>query len=345
MRVALHDNYFSERGTTTSIRQYSKYLKEFFGYETVLIHNRLSSSNDEVIVNEIKEDDEVFGYSNIKELDMFLRNESIDILYAQKEGRRDHLAAIKTPSIVHAVFQFSDPHGSEYVYVSSWLARRMRWHIKSRLRCLHEHPNLRTVAQVVSNFGHNFGYLPLIVDQFVNTDGFREEFGIPSDAYVIGTLCGPDSFDIQFVRERIPALLEQEKDVFFLFPNITPFLDHDRVVFLPKIVDRSMKFAYLSALDCFLHARRLGESFGLGICEAMSAGVPVVSWRGGSDRHHVDLLSEVGGLYSDGADFVQKIGQIRSCPTDPKILQEKVREFSPERVAAKFNDLIVSALR
>jgi glycosyltransferase involved in cell wall biosynthesis len=56
-----------------------------------------------------------------------------------------------------------------------------------------------------------------------------------------------------------------------------PAAARGRVVTLPPTSSDGQLAGYFSAMDGFLHVSRIGESFGMVLCEAMLCGVPVVT--------------------------------------------------------------------
>jgi glycosyltransferase involved in cell wall biosynthesis len=153
-------------------------------------------------------------------------------------------------------------------------------------------------------------FLPHIVDLPKQQKNIRGEFGIPSSALLGIRVGGFDTFDIKFVHRVVKFLLKVNRDLYFIFVNTRPFIKHSRAIFVNSIADKQSKSDYLQSADFFLHARGGGESFGIAIVEAMSLGLPVLAWRGGTDLNHVELLGK-NSLYNNALDLVQKIQSIR----------------------------------
>lgn len=132
------------------------------------------------------------------------------------------------------------------------------------------------------------------------------------------------------------AAARQREDLHFVFVNTEPFDEHPRVHFLGPIVDGPSKTAYIDACDAMLHARAMGESFGLSIAEFSIRNKPIYTWFDGRDRHHIDVLRAKGHYYVDGCDLLAQLlafDRTRQTGRDYDAYSER---FSPERVMAAF---------
>ena len=136
-----------------------------------------------------------------------------------------------------------------------------------------------------------------------------------------------------FVHLVVKFLLNENRNLYFIFVNTRAFIQHPRAFFVDTITDKQSKSDYLQSADFFLHARAGGESFGIAIVEAMSLGLPVLAWRGGSDLNHVELLGE-NSLYSNAFDLVHKIQSIRNY-ADISRNYEIALNYKPEPVIEK----------
>jgi glycosyltransferase involved in cell wall biosynthesis len=176
-------------------------------------------------------------------------------------------------------------------------------------------------------------FLPHIVDLPKPRKNVRKEFGIPNSALLGIRIGGFDTFDIKFVHHALNFLLRTKKDAYFIFVNTQVFVRHPRAIFVDAIIDKQTKSDYLSSADFFLHARGGGESFGIAIVEAMSLGLPVFAWRGGTDLNHTHLLGK-NSLYANSLDLVHKILNVRQYP-DASRNYNKSLNYKPDPVIHK----------
>jgi hypothetical protein len=251
------------------------------------------------MVEELQKSFEIHPYRDAMNLPGIAK--AFDVAYAIKSGARDEITFGDVPSVIHAVFQDCDPHGSRYVYVSEWLAESMRRRalgFRGRLDGTRDRCRAAVESGCVNAL--SFESLPHVCEMPDVNEDMRGELGIPSEAFVILRHGGYETFDIPWVQTTLTRFVESRADAFFIGLNTARFANHERLIFLPPQVDRSFVARFLNSGDVFLHARRQGESFGMAIVEALQLGLPVLSWRGGGDRNHVRLLEGLGGLYGSG---------------------------------------------
>ena len=199
-------------------------------------------------------------------------------MYVQKSGEVDWFVSRARKCVVHAVFTTRYPHGNVYAAISSSLNR------------LH-----RTNIPVV----------PYMVYVEENKESFRQELGIPHDAIVLGRHGSYDSFDIPFVLEAIPQILERHPTMHFVTMNTKPFASHPRIHYLPRTTDLQVKRKFINTCDVMLHARARGETFGLACGEFSLCKKPIVTYAHSPERAHLDILGDKCTSYSDARDLHQ----------------------------------------
>jgi glycosyltransferase involved in cell wall biosynthesis len=324
----------TERGTTTAALDYAREVRRL-GQNPVIAYDSNHQANNPLVLNQIRQEFEVIAYRNFSAL----QKEAVskfDYFYAIKSGERDGIEVKGIPNFVHVVFQVWQPHGEVYAHVSAWLARRL----EKRASAM----NLISKMKF-SNFPeYQSGlYVPHMVTlpDNINID-WRSELKIPVDATVGLRYGGRDSFDIPWVHSAIKNSLERNKNLYYIFANTSPFINHRRVSYLPVFYGAQARKDLLTSADFFLHARKRGESFGLSILEAMALRVPVLAWKGGKDRNHLELLSSTS-LYSDPRSLIDKIEAIRSYSDIDRNLKV-ARNFDRVNVMKKFVDTFLSHL-
>jgi glycosyltransferase involved in cell wall biosynthesis len=286
----MHSNSITERGTTSALMDYAIGLREF-GIIPVISWEEGHVTNIPSFVRLVQENFETMPYKDFSETKM--RSSDFDAAYFIKGGENDGKVLDIEKNLIHVVFQNFDPHGSKYFYVSKWLAE----FVEQKLQVPREHVPLP--------------FLPHIVDLPNQQNNIRKEFGIPNNALLGIRIGGFDTFDIKFVHYVVKFLLHVNRNLYFIFVNTRQFIRHPRALFVGTITDKQSKSNYLQSADFFLHARGGGESFGIAIVEAMSLGLPILAWRGGTDLNHTELLGD-NSLYSDVFDLVCKIQDIRN---------------------------------
>ena len=61
------------------------------------------------------------------------------------------------------------------------------------------------------------------------------KYNISKNALVVGRHGGVGQFNIQFVRQAVEEILKYRSDIFFLFLSTEPFINHERVLFIPWV--------------------------------------------------------------------------------------------------------------
>ena len=327
MKILFHCEQLNYRGTTNSVLDYAIYNQEILGNESVIIYsstspNGLDTGSVPAVVSKFANKFKLLQYDSNEHLNEIASN--YDFCYSQRAGTKVDMGGVVLPIItstkfgVHCVFQYYDPHGDVYSYISEWLAKNVSISYGAPL-----HP-----------------FVPYIVELPKPTASIRDAIGISKDKLVFGRHGGINTFDISFVKDVISRIVNERNDIVFLFMNTEKFMQHPNVVFINPIFDRNMISNFVSACDAMLHGRNLGESFGLAIAEFLYHNKPVLAWEGGFDRNHVNWLSNYDLLYKDEADLYSKIINFRD--RDTKIEYSKiVEQFTPVNVMKKFDEVFL----
>jgi glycosyltransferase involved in cell wall biosynthesis len=309
MRVLLHENQICERGTTQAVIDYAHGLNEL-GHEVAIAYPIEAKANVPKQIDVLSEQFTLLPYGRIDALREM--GQEFDAAYFIKGGEFDGKDAGPIRTVVHAVFQNYDPHGDHYAYVSQWLADHMRRQALGPFGRRREGRELgrSAEAQGCSN-ALDFSWIPHACDMPDSTESVRSRLAIPDEAFVILRYGGFQTFDVDWAQGVIDQQLRVNPDWYFIGVNTEPFTTHERALFLPPVISRQEKANLLGSADVFMTARREGESFGLSHVEALQMGLPVLAWSGGRDRNHVEMLSDIHGLYRDPKSLVRDLRNIR----------------------------------
>lgn len=312
------------RGTTVATLDYARFNKKILNNESIIAFSSSLLEGEEE-VNTIKKNDiikrmeaefDIIVYDSDENLVEELNKRNCEYIYLQKAGFIDEHIFTGKKLLVHGVFNYYQPHGYKYVYVSEWLAE-----IASNKEC---------------------GWVPHIVDlPKSSTKNYREYLNIPKDKIVIGRHGGYDQFDIGFVHNVINYIVNNDDDFIFVFVNTRPFINHPNVLFLDSIIDTQDKTNFILSCDAMIHARSDGESFGLAICEFLFHNKPTISFAGGRDKNNVILLDQYGLLYNTEYELLQNIFKLKFGKYTHQY-SDIVKEFTPEKVMDKFNSVFLS---
>ena len=320
MKIAIHSNQFDGRGTGKVPLDYGLGLQNLLGHEVVCITSALSKNEGlEVLSRDFK----TFTYNKkagdnpasevADAINRIIESEKIDFIHMLKAGENDAIHPTGCKVGVHCVFNMAHPHGDVYAGVSEYLAKK-----------------------------HNqTAYVPHIIKNYPPTKDLRSELGIPKDALVFGRHGGSNTFDIPFVYTAINRILNERKDVYFVFLATTPFMKHDRVIFIPWAVEQQDIFNFIHACDIMIHARGAGETFGLAVGEFSVANKPVIT-NGGYDKAHVWHLGERAIVYNDEHQLMDIFRQVTREYIQDNDWDVFSQTFSEKTVTEQYKQVFLS---
>ena len=87
-----------------------------------------------------------------------------------------------------------------------------------------------------------------------------------------------------------------------------------------------------------LHARFVGESFGLSCAEFSLKNKPVITWIGSKERNHIDVLGDKGIYYNDSNDILNILLNLNKVEINNKDWN-MYNDYLPEKVIEKFKNI------
>ncbi len=319
MKILFHANTLNYRGTSVAVADYARYNQEILGNESVIAYCKTNGQekdmgNEPAVIEALEKEFQVIGYRS-GDIEKKVEQNNIDVAYMISSGRKqttDVPSNCKTA--IHAVFQFYEPYGDCYAYISEWLSKHMT--------------------------NGKSPFVPHIVNLPTPNKNFRTHLGIREDQTVIGRIGGYYTFDIPFVKTVIENIVRETDQFVFLFVGTEPFLNHPQVKFINELHDPQKKSNFIETCDAMLHARQRGESFGLSIAEFLSLNKPVLAWNNGHDRNHLDMLKDSGTLYNDSVDLKDMLFQVRSYNRQED-WTKRVEGFKPQPVMNMFKEIFL----
>ena len=316
-RIIFQSNQLSVRGTEIALYDYAYHNETILGNQSIVAYQRNHRFNDQSVIEKFSSSFEVLPYDNLSDLDHLIDKSKGNLMYAIKAGEPDGVLSLSVPTMVHAVFPQDSisAHGSSYAFVSDWLSR------------ICSNSVIPAVPHMVT--------LPSI------DDDLRRDLGIPSNATVFGGYGGSTSFDILFAKKVVVDIIDKRQDIYFIFMNIQSFVSHPRVIFLPSSANLEYKVKFINTCDAMLHARKLGESFGLACAEFSIRNKPIFTYSKSPQRHHIDVLGKVGLFYSGYKslwDGLMDFDRLKAQKQNWDCYSEK---FSPKRVMTLFDKHLI----
>jgi hypothetical protein len=214
-------------------------------------------------------------------------------------------------TIKHCVFDTTYPEGDFYISISEMLNKKNNTSIP---------------------------VIPHIVDLPHSDENLRSELQIPENATVFGRYGGADQFDLSIAHNAIAEYIQTDSNIYFLFMNTNKFYEHPRIIYLDKNLDLNYKVRFINTCDAMIHARSIGETFGLSIAEFSIKNKPVITCPCG-DLEHIKILGDKAIQYETKEQLFlifKHIKTIISTNTD----WNAYKLYTPEYVMSLFNTLI-----
>tara|TARA_R100001082_G_scaffold108659_1_gene84258 strand:- start:583 stop:1545 length:963 start_codon:yes stop_codon:yes gene_type:complete len=318
-KIAFYQPHLDIQGTGVSNYDYAHFNQVILGNKSYMICDKGHKGTHPLAMQKFKNSMEVIeldGSQDMAALENVLQKIKADAVYIQKCGKKDDGRLVKNiPMLTHVVGCENDPHGSVYAYVSEWLSSHS------------------------SNGEHPF--VPYIVHLPEHSEDYRDALKIPSSATVFSRLGGFYGWDIPFVNSAIIKLLSLREDVYFVFAQTPPFISHDRVIFVEPFADLDTKRKFINTADAMIHARTIGESFGMACAEYSFCNKPVITFKNSPERNHISTLGEKGIYYEDEETVLEIMKSFEKKPNED---WNAYANFTPEKVMQKFNEVFLSKI-
>jgi hypothetical protein len=309
--VAFHANQLGLYDTGVILYDYAR-LNELLLNNRSIIVIPAHSPHESPAVERLKQRFPVFTYYRPDELEVVLAREQCLLFYCLKYGFNDNLVSGKIKTIVHCTSDLSQPHGDVYAAASEFISRK---------------------------FGGRYPVVPHVVELASIEDSLRPELGIPEHAIVFGQYGGNDAFDLDFVKQTIEHVADEQPNMFFIFMNIPPFVRRRNVRFLRGTIDPKTKAKFINTCDAMIHAQSMGETFGL-ICGEFSVrNRPVITNITGAATGHCEILGEKGIYYSNGQELYNILTAF--IPEPDKDWDAYSRRFNAYAVMDKFRQVFL----
>lgn len=316
VKIAFHENALMTTGTSIALYDYAFYNQTILKNESIIIFNGLNNANVKSVVERFTKQFTVYAYSNWNQVDQILEKEKCDIFYIIKEGQFDNKISKKIKNIVHCVFNTSQPHGDIYAKIS---------------------PTIN---------GVNIPIVPHMINLPDINDNMREELNIPQDAVVIGRHGGWNDFDLDYVHFAIDKFTDKFPFIYFLMLNTKPFCKRKKnIIHLDKIIDLKRKTMFINTCNAMIHARYLGETFGLAIGEFSVRNKPIIT-NIGKNNQHLKILQNKCILYGKTVNSVLKaiIFVCNNINNLHKVDWNMYKNYLPDKVMKIFNEVFIQPL-
>ncbi len=320
MIIGFLSNKITNRGTEVNLFDYADFNETILGNKSIII-TRSYEHVMQVSPRDVTADaydkfksrfnDNIKYYIEIPQIEDIIRENKIDVLFIEKAGSMsDGLVFNSCKTIIHAVFTTSEPHGDLYAPISD---------------------SLNKIC------GTNYPVLPYMVRVFDTNENLRQSLQIPEDATVFGAYCGADEYNIDYVRQAVVNISNDDryKNIYFIFMNIIPFCpESHNVRFLRGSSNMRIKRMFINTCDAMLYGRAGGETFGLACGEFSVCDKPVIGRAHEHSCAHIDILGDAM-IKHNSYDELFEI--LTNWPKHNKdVSNNGYKEFSPLKVMQNF---------
>jgi len=319
MNIAFFVRHFTERGTEVAIYDYAHYNEEYLKNKSYIIcfiektQQNINFPTVRVSYEKFKNRFDIIEINEINDMSNVINTYNLSFFYTLTHGGNDiyqfnnQTIWGKCKTIKHCVFGTTYPEANFYISISEMLNKTNNT---------------------------NLPVIPHIVDLPNSDENLRDELQIPHDAIVYGRYGGKSEFNIQSAQDAIKDYLQQNEQVYFLFMNTNKFYEHPRIIYLDYTLDINYKVKFINTCDAMIHARLMGETFGLSIAEFSIKNKPIITCLCG-DLEHIHILGEKAIIYKSKEDLIDifnNIKKIINLRTD----WNAYRLYSPEYVMSLF---------
>ena len=308
MKIAFYTPSIDVRGTCVAIYDYAHHNETLLGNKSViLVPTPARTAEGTAIWSKFSDRFEIRSFDSPEEMEDVISD--MDVLYTIKYGKNDGVFSKRVKTLIHCVFDMTEPHGTVFAAVSETLARK---------------------------FGKK-EYVPHMVSlKPSNQKNYRELLGIPKDAVVFGRHGGQDTFNLGWAHRAIFRALEQRENIHIVLVNTPAYIKHHRVHYLSQIVSEEEKNAFISTCDAHLECGSLGHTFGLSIAEFSVNNKPIIAYGGEVwNRAHLDILGSNAFLYKDEESLFKILVDFNKLDVEGRDWN-CYRDYSPENVMDQF---------
>jgi hypothetical protein len=295
MNIGFFIRHFTERGTEVATYDYAKYNEDILNNKSYIIcftpegqKTYFSGAMERYTYDKFKRF-EIIEINHINDMKEVIEKYNLSFFYSLTGGGNDIYQFGsniwgKCKTIKHCVFHTTYPEGDFYISISDVLNQKNNTHLP---------------------------VIPHIVDLPIESDNLRKELNVPDDAVVFGRYGGSDQFNIKMTHDAIKEYLDQNQDIYFLFMNTDHFYEHPRIIYLDRNVDLHYKAKFINTCDAMIHAREMGETFGLSVGEFSIKNKPIITCKCG-DLEHVKILGDKAILYQSKEELVSIFKNIKT---------------------------------
>ncbi len=322
--VAFFVRHFTERGTEVAIYDYAKYNEEILNNKSYIVcfsdnlQKRIGFPLDNETREKFRMRFTILELNDINDMSKLIKTYDINYFHTLTHGGGNDIYQFNNKTIwgecktiKHCVFDTTYPESDYYVSISNYLNQK-------------NNTNVLVIPHIVS--------LPPA------SENLRSSLNIPKEALVLGRYGGYSEFNLSITHEAIKQILEINDKIYFLFMNTLVFYEHPRIIYLEKNTDVLYKSKFINTCDAMIHARGIGETFGLSIAEFSIMNKPIITCDCG-DLEHIMILKDKAIIYKTTEELICIFNNVHLLLLSQKNWNA-YENFSPKKVMELFKEII-----
>jgi len=322
MNIGFFVRHFTERGTEIAIYDYAKYNEEILHNKSFIICFTPETQYkihpaERVSFEKFKQRFLIIEIEDISDMKNIIQDIDLNFFYTLTHGGIDIYQFDNKSiwgnckTIKHCVFDTNYPESNFYISISETLNNR---------------------------FNKNIPVIPHMVDLPMLDENLRNELHISPDAVVYGRYGGMEEFNINFTHDAIKEYIHLDENCYFLFMNTAIFYEHPRIIYLPKNLDLIYKVKFINTCNAMIHARQIGETFGLSIAEFSIKNKPIITCKCG-DLEHIKILGDKAIIYNSKEELLNIFKNINTI-INSKSDWNAYTFYSPQNIMNIFKTMI-----
>jgi hypothetical protein len=350
MNIAFFVRHFTERGTEVAIYDYAKYNEEILKNTSYIVcftekkQRELGFPSERLSYDKFKKRFTIIEINDINEMSNIIKEINLSFFYTLTHGGSNDIYQFENKdiwkgckTIKHCVFDTTYPESDFYISISETLNDKNKTTIPVIPHMVEE--NVDEAKQVAVFRLYSEGDSRRNIEKLPDcNENLRNDLQIPQDAFVFGRHGGSSEFDILIAHQAIIEYLNINSNTYFLFMNTNKFYEHPRIIYLDRNIDLVYKSKFINSCNAMIHARSIGETFGLAIAEFSIKNKPVITCPCG-DLEHIEILGNRCIKYTTKEELIAIFKNIKFI-TNSRIDWNAYTNYTPEKIMNLFNDKI-----
>ena len=241
------------------------------------------------------------------------------MLYCIKYGKNDGLYFDDIPTVIHCVFDMTEPHGKVYAGVSRSLAKKFNSDLY--------------VPHMISMKRGNLN------------DNLRNELKLLNTDIVFGRYGGQDTFNLEFAKQVISRIVRSRTNIYFLFMNTIEWDRHPQIIHLDASTDIHRKQQFICTCDAMIVPETLGHTFFMAGAEFALHQKPLIVYNGPVwNKAHIDQIGDKGIYFNTIEQFYSILNDFDTQLYKNRHDLNVFAEFTPEAVMKQFEDVFIQQM-